>query len=169
MCKPILSYERLRELLDYDPETGVFTRKISRGGVAIAGKQVGNNAGGYLTVSINKRNEYLHRLAWLFTYGKYPEGVIDHINGKKDDNRLKNLRDVSRSSNQHNMPARINNGVGCPGVSWSNSTRKWRARITVQHKEIYLGVFPSLTEAISARQAAKLIYHPSAPVAQQGA
>lgn len=170
MSKSILSYERLRELLDYDPETGVFTRKIGRGGVAVAGKAVGNYAGGgYLKVSINKRNEYLHRLAWLYSYGEHPKGVIDHINGKKDDNRLVNLRDVTRSENQHNMPSRINCWTGCPGVSWSAENCKWKARITVNYKEIYLGLFAFKDDAISARQAAKRLYHPTAPAAQQGA
>ncbi len=164
MSKPILTYARLRELFDYDSETGVFTRKQNRGGKAMAGATVGNYAGGgYLKVSINKRNEYLHRLAWVMVHGVWPDGVIDHINGVKDDNRIANLRDVTRSANQHNMPSRINCWTGCVGVSWRADECKWRARITIQHKEIHLGLFSTLAEAVSARQAAKLIYHPTAP------
>lgn len=159
-----LTQTRLKELLDYDPETGVFIRKQSRGGKAMKGVAVGNYCGGgYLKVSINRKNEYLHRLAWLATHGTWPEGVIDHINGVKDDNRLVNLRDVTRSANQHNTRARTNSTVGCPGVSWSTSACKWRVRLTVERKEIHLGVFSSLTDAIAARHAAKLIYHPTAP------
>ncbi len=164
MSKPILTQSRLRELFDYDPETGVFTRKLSRGGKAMTGAKVGNYAGGgYLKVNLNKRNEYLHRLAWVITYGVWPAGVVDHINGIKDDNRIANLRDVTRSANQHNMPSRTNNWIGCPGVSWSTSASKWRARITLDRKEIHLGSFANLAEAIAARHAAKTIYHPTAP------
>lgn len=164
MSEPILTQSRLRELFDYDPDTGVFTRRVGRGGVALVGRKVGNYAGGgYLKVSINKRNEYLHRLAWLYMYGKYPNGVIDHINGVKDDNRLTNLRDVTRSENQHNMSTRINCWTGCLGVSWVAKSCKWKVRITVRHKEIHLGLFATLAEAIAARQAAKLIHHPTAP------
>ncbi len=112
---------------------------------------------------IDRRKLLLHRAAWLYVYGSWPAGVIDHINGVKHDNRIANLRDVTRSENQHNRRSHINNWVGCPGVTWSAVACKWRVRITLNNEEEHLGLFSNLLDAIAARKTAKQIYHPTTP------
>ncbi len=98
----MLSIQRLKELFHYDAETGIFTRLKTAGGM-VTGSIAGSlNPMGYLRVSIDHERYLCHRLAWLYSYGSWPEHEIDHINGIRTDNRLCNLRDVPHCINQLN-------------------------------------------------------------------
>ncbi len=104
MSKPILSYDRLRELLHYDPETGVFTRLTKTGSRWLAG-QIATptmDSNGYAQLFVAGKKRAAHRLAWLYVYGTYPLGQVDHINGIQTDNRIANLRDTTPSENCQN-------------------------------------------------------------------
>ena len=142
----------LNQLFHYDPETGVFTRKVSRGNTK-EGTVVGRpDTKGYLRVCVNGKDYKLHRLAWLMTYGEWPKDQIDHINGDKTDNRINNLRDCSCSdncSNQHG--ARRNNKLGLQGVHQIGGSR-FRATFRSKH----LGVFTDMNEAHKAYMEAKI-------------
>lgn len=160
-----LTQQRLQELFAYDPETGLLTRKVRVGSRGPIGQVVGSSVGaGYLAVSIYYEKFILHRLIWLYVYGDWPQHDIDHINGIKTDNRLANLRHVTRSENQHNMRSRKNNTSSVVGVRRSASKNGWRARITVNSKEIHIGSYPTSAQAAEAYRAAKKIYHPTAPI-----
>jgi hypothetical protein len=98
-----LTQSRLKELLIYDPDTGIFRRRIACG-IAVAGSTPGNiNAMGYLDISIGCKRYYAHRLAWLYVYGEWPSLEIDHINCDRLDNRISNLRDVTHHQNMNNL------------------------------------------------------------------
>jgi hypothetical protein len=154
-----LTAERLRELLSYDPETGLFTRLVRAGPRGKAGAVVGTSAEDYLICEIDSRPYRLHRLAWLYMHGEWPAGEIDHINGSKADNRLANLRDVSRSMNQQNKHrAGRNNRQGFAGVTRTASGR-FPARIKVDGALRHLGVFDTPEEAHSAWLVAKQQFH----------
>lgn len=134
-----LTSERLREKISYDPDTGEFRHKIAHGS-AVAGGLCGRvNRDGYRQISVDLRLYSAHRLAWLYVYGMWPDGFIDHINRLRDDNRIKNLRVVSRAENNQNTKLFRTNTSGYRGVTWDSRGKKWRASITVNNKKRSLG------------------------------
>lgn len=149
-----LTQARLRELLSYDPETGIFRwlKAAPR-----RQRQVGTVAGGlkygYVSICIDYRHYPAHRLAWLYVHGRWPNGEVDHINRRRADNRIANLREATRKDNSRNGSLRQNSS-GAIGVSWDAQTERWRAHITVDGKMLHLGRFDSIAEAVAARQSA---------------
>lgn len=154
-----LTQERLKELLSYDPETGVFCWLSNRTSSVRAGHQAGYlNATGYRTVVVDGRKHWEHRLAWLYMHGKWPDHYIDHINGVKDDNRIANLRDVTKQANQQNEKrARSSNKTGFLGVT--NVGNLFGARIYINKKLKYLGYFKTPEEAYEVYLDAKRKHH----------
>jgi len=146
-----LTAERLRELLDYDPDTGVFTWRVWRGGRAKAGSRAGSrNTCGHVQIRINRRPHVAHRLAWLYVHGEWPVSEIDHINGVPHDNRIANLRLATRSQNMANIGVPSHNTSGIKGVEWDSQCRKWKACVRTKGKRVYLGLFSDKDEAAAA-------------------
>lgn len=141
-----LTAERLRELLYYDPETGVFARNGRVAGCA--------RADGYRVVSVDDKLRYAQRLAWLYMLGNEADGDIDHINGDPSDNRWCNLRCVTRSQNLANARKPKTNTSGFKGVSWSTVAGKWSVQIRVRNKRFCLGHYDDIQEAHQAYVAA---------------
>ena len=129
MTTQILTQAKLKELLDYNPDTGDFTNKAFRGLRAIPGEIAGNlNTRGYIDISIGRRKYKAHRLAWLYTYGTWPINNLDHINRSKIDNRIVNLRDVTQAQNGQNKTKHCNNSSGYTGVIWHKASQRRSAR-----------------------------------------
>jgi hypothetical protein len=145
-----LTQARLKELLHYDPETGVFTWREFRRGKAVAGSVAGSlNPTGYIHIYVDNNPYKAHRLAWLYTNGAWPEKFIDHINGVRDDNRLCNLRAVTNQENVCNIKnARSDSTTGLLGVG----ARRNKFVATVRHKgqRFFLGYFDTAEEAYAA-------------------
>lgn len=143
----MITAERLREVLTYNQETGEFAWKIKRGGAKNPAGCINEN--GYLLIGIDGRLYRAHRIAWLYVYGAFPGGDIDHINGVKTDNRICNLRDVSRSVNMQNLKgAHKDSSVGLLGVVLShNKSKPYRAMLMIDGKRRYSGYFKTPTEA----------------------
>lgn len=164
IVKEELTAEYLRELLSYNPETGKFIWQVS-----CRGTKAGDIAGtpgsqGRRHIIIGYARYKAHRLAWLYVYGKWPEKLIDHINGDPTDNRIANLREATMSENMHNQRrAHKHNKTGILGVQWRPSKNKFRARIAVSGKEIHLGHFDSVEDAQNAYLDAKEKLHDFAP------
>ena len=159
----MITQERLKELLEYDAETGKMFWKVSRGRAA-AGSEAGFiNKLGYVTIRLDTNVYRGHRLAWLYVHGRFPIHNIDHINGMTADNRLVNLRDVDQRTNQRNQRLSRANSSGVTGVSWSLVRKKWYAYITVDGLMKNLGHFVSLPVAVEARKTAERLYgfHPN--------
>jgi len=164
-------------LLDYNPETGVFRWKFrpsalfnsSRDAKAwnkrFAGAETGttDNGRGYMTATIFGKTYKAHRLAWVISYGEWPDGEVDHIDHNTRNNKLANLRDVSRKENLRNRPPQKNNTSGHVGVHWQAECKSWMASIGVDGRSIYLGLFQNIEDAIAARRAAEAKYgfHPN--------
>lgn len=135
-----LDQSLLKTLLRYDPDTGVFTWLQSRGGTARRGSVAGNvQAKGYRYININRHLVGAHRLAWLYVHGKWPESDIDHINRNRDDNRIANLREATRSQNMRNSVRKRTAHSPFQGVCWDKQSNKWLASITSHGRLIHLG------------------------------
>lgn len=154
----MLSLERLKHLLEYNPETGEFkwlhppTNRTQVGSVAGSLFKDGYRIG------VDGKTYRLHRLAWFYHHGVWPEYNIDHINGDFYDNRIVNLRDVPQSENLKNLSKRCDNDSGHVGVSYCNSRYLYKAVIGVNGKTKTLGRFKTIEEAISARKQAEINY-----------
>ena len=154
---------RLRELLHYDPMTGVFTRsEKSNRRVVIGAVASFNKNGRYARVCVNNQRYYAHRLAWLYMYGAWPEDglQIDHIDGDKNNNKIANLRAATPSANSQNeRKARPNSTSKLLGVHWSKNVSKWTAQIKIGPLHKCLGYFDDPVVAHNAYIAAKRIHH----------
>lgn len=153
-----LTQAYLKSVLDYDPESGLFKWKRHSG--RTKSTYVGSvTSKGYIYIKIDRTGYMAHRLAWLWVFGEFPPDQIDHINGKKDDNRIENLREATNTENVRGGKMRSNNTTGYKGVFLESRTGRYRARITINSKNINLGFYASAEEAAEARQkAAKLCF-----------
>jgi hypothetical protein len=146
-----LTAERLRDLLDYDPETGAFRwRKAPRG------RKSGDIAGsvskvhGYREIGLDERLHLAHRLAWLYVHGRWPAHHIDHRDSNPTNNAIVNLREATHAENLHNRGKSCNNSSGFKGVSLDSSRHKWRAEIMKDRKRVFLGRFADKETAAAA-------------------
>jgi HNH endonuclease len=141
-----LTAELARELLDYDHETGVFRWRVSGSRTRVGAVAGGRHTEGYWTIGVRNRQYFAHRLAWLVTYGRWPSEV-DHINRDRLDNRIVNLREVSRTENSWNREYR--------GYYWSRAERKWKAQIVIHGEHRFLGTFDNEADARVAANTAR--------------
>lgn len=153
------SKQELDELLLYEPESGLLKWKITRSWNAKCGDIAGSlhKQSGYIQLSINNTNYHAHVLIWILMNGNFPETTIDHKNGNRKDNRFINLRLATRKQQSQNRMRQRNNSSGHIGVSWSKIAKKWRAYITVDRRQIHLGLFLSQNDAILAYEKAATV------------
>lgn len=157
-----LDFEQsLRASLSYDPETGLITRLCTRGN-AIAGTVAGTKIRQYTVIDFGNRKIMAHRIAFFLKNGRWPLGVIDHINGNRSDNRWSNLRECQQSDNAKNQTTRPRGMSGVRGVRFnlkSSKSKPWEVLIKHNYKQIYIGRYATKEEAIAARYAASAKYH----------
>ena len=159
----MLTKKRLMEVLEYDPETGLFTWRVRLSCRAMPGR-VATNKGpqGYVFIAVDKKRYLAHRLAWFYMRGRWPRGTLDHINRVRDDNRIANLRLATQSQQGHNSGVRRDNTSGFRGVYYNNRkqkrVRRWHARLYVEGKCIDLGYYMTREEAAAAYEAARNRY-----------
>jgi hypothetical protein len=147
----MITQSELKQVLEYNPETGLFTWKKTVNTRAVIGSIAGWNINeGYIQISIYGKKYRAHRLAYLYMTGNFPENFIDHINHIKDDNRWTNLRDATNSQNQVNRLKLKNNTSGYKGVCWHKHHKKWSAQIMYMNKNIHLGKYTTPQEAYEA-------------------
>jgi len=156
--KPQLTQSRLKELLHYDPETGVFKWNVSRGR-SIPGSIAGyKRENGYIRIIIDYKKYYASRLAFFYMEGYFPEYDIDHLNRIRWDNRWGNLRHVNRRCNSRNRSISSLNTSGVTGVQWYSLDKRWVSKITIKGKTLYLGMSKNFKEAVRARWDAEVKY-----------
>lgn len=149
-----LTQKRVRELFDYDPETGLLTWKVNRRGSAKAGDAIKTvNGAGYVQLAIDSRPYLAHRVIWLWNYGYLPENQVDHINRIKVDNRVCNLREVSPSCNIHNSCVSTRNRTGVKGVRVDK--HGCHASIMIGGRQIHIKTVHDFTEAVAHRLVAE--------------
>ena len=141
----MITQSELKEILDYNPETGVFTWIKNVAYNIKKGKIAGSlNKKGYIIIQINKKLYQAHRLAWLYVYNEWPD-IIDHVHGKEKGNMINNLRNVTqRENSQNTYKHRSGKLVGC---CYAKHAKKWMAYVTINGKNKHLGYFNTEEEA----------------------
>lgn len=146
-----ISQERLKDVLDYNPHTGVFTWKVRTSNRVKVGDVAGDiESNGYLRISIDGNRFRAHRLAIIYVYGDNYYEQVDHINHVRTDNRISNLRVATHSQNNWNQQLQIKNTSGIKGVYWDKSRKKWSAYCCVMGKRHMLGRFSDIKLAENA-------------------
>lgn len=147
----------INQYLNYDENTGIFTWKIGRRGRAKAGTIAGTkHPKGYIRISIDHVDYLAHRLAWIYVNGEIDDDlVIDHINGDRSDNRIENLRMVTGHQNANNRHSPLLSDRGLIGASFHKPSGRWVARIKIDNKDKYLGIFDTSEEAHQAYMTAR--------------
>jgi hypothetical protein len=158
----MITQAKLKELLHYNPDTGVFTWLVNKGSRAPAGSEAGNihqdGRTSYRLIMIDGASHKAHRLAWLYVHGEFPKNDIGHEDHDGLHNWISNLRDVTNSENNKNKSLSCNNTSGVVGVSLHKGTGKWRAQISTESGRKHLGYFTNKEDAIEAAKAARVKY-----------
>lgn len=157
----MITYKELIELVSYDPDTGLFIRLKTQCNSAKAGSEPGHVKQYSCDLKYRaleyKRKEYkMHRLAYLYMTGEWPEIDIDHIDGDGLNNKWENLRSVTKYQNQQNRRLNSNSKSGVSGVSFYAQSGKWRAAININGKKKHLGYFDTFEEAKEVRERANI-------------
>ena len=156
----MINYELAHKYFEHRKD-GFLYWKVNKSPRGKAGYPAGSKAGGvngsgrYWKVNLNGHPYAAHRVIWLMHYGYIPEHEIDHVDRNPFNNRIENLREVSRVCNMRNTQVPCDNKTGVKGVSWDKSNTKWRADITIHGKRNRLGVYKDFSEAVLARFAAE--------------
>lgn len=149
-----LTQERLKEVLYYDIDTGIFKWKFNRRGVT-KDQEAGCTDDGYITIGIDKEKYYAHRLVWLYMYGYLPKKDIHHKDENPSNNRLNNLECLDRFFHVRKNSLRSDNQSGVKGVNWSKHANMWRVNIGLNGKTKSFGYFKDFDEAVCHRLAAE--------------
>jgi hypothetical protein len=191
ITKALPSQERLRELFDYDADTGNLIWKVrpvshfrnQRGckffNAMFAGKVAGciNKGDGYRTINVNRVLYFAHRLVYAYFHGACPVDLqIDHIDCVRLNNRIQNLRLATHAENGRNSALRRTSNSGYRGVHWSKQNKKFVAKISTNGRKKHLGSFPTAEQAAAAYTTAAIalhgefvhpsvLAHPQAPIA----
>lgn len=150
-----MDQSRLKQLLSYDPLTGLFARVVSNRTDRVGATPGARNTKGHIQIRVDGVLYMAHRLAWLYVFGSFPENQLDHINGVKHDNRLVNLRHCSNKRNSENRKMSSRNTSGYRGVSYDKHLRKFKAYIGHNMESIHVGVFDTVDAAAAAAKVAR--------------
>ncbi len=159
----MLTQEQAKQLFSYDPEEGILRwrkRPSGRNTSLIAGYLKENpSKPSYWVVMVNYKNYKVHQIIWVYMTGKWPDKLVDHRDLDGTNNRWSNLRLGTNSQNMMNGSIRKDNTTGAKGVSWDRRKERFRARINVGGKEIWLGYFDTVDAAKVAREVAAKQHH----------
>jgi len=147
----MITQEYLKNNFKYCQEKGALIRIKKTSNRVKIGDIAGSNSNGYISISIYGIHRMAHRLIWLYIYGEWPSGQIDHINHNTIDNRIENLRIVTNRENGLNHSLGKRNKSGFTGVFWRKEINKWSARIKTEKSYESLGVFDDWFDAVCAR------------------
>jgi hypothetical protein len=146
-----MNQEELKKIVEYDPDTGIFTRD---------GRILGTKtAQGYLTATIKSKPYLLHRLAFIFMNDKLPKGQCDHVNGTRTDNRWCNLREVTCQQNMFNKRSNLNREENMKNVYWIPKLNRYRVKVKVNGETRHYGYFDKLEDAIHQAKEVQKVLH----------
>jgi hypothetical protein len=153
----MITYQRLTEVLSYSDQTGLF-KWIKKTSIRCSDIVGHKTKSGYIVIRIDGRLYRAHQLAWMYVYKQFPIKFIDHINLVRDDNRICNLRLVTKKQNSENRVNK-NTSTGIRGIIWDKQRKKYAAYISQNNKTIGLGRFDLIEDAKNAYANAAKIYH----------
>ena len=154
----MLTQELLHTLFTLN-EKGQLIRNFRQGKAPKDSHSLCQDKDGYLVINIKAKNYRTHRVVWMYVHGSFPDGDLDHINRDKKDNRIENLRIVTKSENRQNLDAQKNNKSGMKGVWFHKQNKKWCASICINRKNKHLGSFATKEEAYAGYKTASKILH----------
>jgi hypothetical protein len=156
-----LTQAEVKEMLHYDPETGIFRWRFSVARRVKPWDVAGTLSRGYITIRTKDFRARAHRLAWFYMTGKWPRYEIDHKDRVKSNNAWSNLRDVTRKQNMENQSLSKKNTSGFRGVSWNKERQKWNAYLKHNKKRVSIGYFATAEDAgkAAAAKRAELFTH----------
>lgn len=156
-----MKVEMLRELFSYHPNGWLIRKKrtalCTYIGQIVKGTCREKNRK-YLTLRINHKCYYMHRIIFAIVKGEFPK-TVDHINGEQNDNRIENLRAASTAQNNYNSKIRCDNQSGYRGICWRAHAKAWAVRLMINGKENHIGYFKNKNDAIDAQRKALIKYH----------
>lgn len=155
----MLTVEKLKEILSYDPTTGEFLWLVESKSRAIGSIAGTLDAKGYCCIKINQRVYKAHRLAWLYIHGTWPTKLLDHSDGVKNNNRIGNLREATPRENLFNVGLYSSNSTGYKGVSFHKRSGKFIAAARIHGKKTHLGLHTTAELAFKAYQTAVKEHH----------
>jgi hypothetical protein len=156
----MIDQETVKKLFYYDAETGMLIwRNGNKRNVKPWQEAKALNGLGYYSVKIQNKSYPVHRIIWLYVHGIFPDQDIDHKNRIRNDNRLCNLRSVSRTDNCQNISLPRHNKSGHIGVSWIKRHEAWTVYVKVNKKNKWLGCYKNLDDAVAARKAGEAKYY----------
>jgi len=164
--KSTLTQSRLKEVMHYDPETGVLTWLEDRGGRAKAGTEAGAISTGYVRPMVDGQRYLAQRLIWLYMTGEWPVSQVGHEDRNPLNNRWANLRPATKKENGENRKLHKNSTTGFRGVSWEPKIGKYRAKIYHNGHLYFLRHHDTIIEAVAARLGAErqLFTHAPSPL-----
>lgn len=147
----MITHKRLLEVILYDPETGRFVWRRTLSSKGVSGRVAGSKrSDGYISIRIDQRRYYAHRLAWFYQFGVWPSELLDHVNHDPSDNRIANLREASHAENVYNGCGPKPGQSGFRGVVWHSRDRVWQARIRRDGHRVSLGTYRTASDAANA-------------------
>jgi hypothetical protein len=156
----MLTQERLKHLLHYNPITGKFIRLVKTNYNITIGLEAGGITDkGYIKIRVDSKKYAAHRLAWLYMNGKFPENHIDHIDSNKSNNAISNLREANSAQNMQHRGLLRHNTSGAKGVCWDKQHNKYRVRISCNNRKIHIGRYSGFEEAKKEYEKAVSKYH----------
>ncbi len=158
MTKTTLSIAEIRDLWEYEKETGIFRWKISGRGIPLD-KITGHSDGRYIVLTKGEEKLYAHRVAFVLMDGRWPTSTVDHINGDKLDNRFSNLREATQAQNLRNKAVKGDSLTRIKGVTKDRRDGRFYAYIDTNGKRRSLGGFDTPELAEAARKQAEKLYH----------
>lgn len=154
-----LTLDELKQRLEYFPSTGAFIWRQNKK-VSLVGADAGSAAtNGYIQIYVGARKYMAHRLAWFYSFGKWPSDMVDHANGHRSDNRLSNLREATRSQNGYNRRRNTATSSGLKGAYRVTNSSLFQSSCVVGGVQYYLGCFSTAEEAAKAYDEFALIHH----------
>ena len=159
-AKAVSISPKVKDYLEYNSDTGILTWiKSPVSNIPIGRAITRKNKQGYNIVNLHGVTYYVHRVGWYLHTNSQPPEFIDHINRVKTDNYFSNLREATRSQNQHNTGIQCNNSSGYKGVYWKKGINKWVARIMLNNVSMHLGCFSTPEEAYEVYVSASKKFH----------